>query len=384
MLIAPNLFLVSFAQLPQDPITGQGTQQLIDAQNKISTQAAENKIIDLVCPAGSTVEKKTDFGRAFSNFIKAGAVQSILGYFNVQPTKSVLTDSAIIAASQDPIACSRTASSKTDCNISQGEQPAQDNSGNWKCFTAPISITRAGGANIGSKIIGIDSYKSIVPIPCQNLPGISNLNCAEDYSTPGQYILRLYQFALLLVGMAAFGQVVFGGLEYILAAGSFTKIDSAKARIQDALTGLLLLLGAYFVLFNINPDLVSLREPAAEIINTRKSAAQAEQDLIKDANIFTGETGGNTGGANGDGSLCLRSLNTGITVNTNIRFDGIQFMDENDKLTQLAKPADLPQVPQNVCLQCQPNSSKDSSGTCKCDKNFVQSGSGCVLVPTSL
>lgn len=379
-IISGILIILSLSPIAYglEPITQAG----VDAYK--NQQKPEDKITSLVCNPPSTIETRTDYERLFKNSLKGAAANAVSRVFKIYTGigsgTAGVTGEKILAASQDQVACSRPATGSDDCKKAEGEQPAQDDNGNWKCFTAPTSITRAG--DIGT--IGIKPYKSIIPIPCQNIPGISNINCSASYGTPGAYVLRIYQFALLLVGMAAFGQIVFGGLEYILAAGSFTKIDNAKKRIWDALSGLLLLLGAYFVLYNINPDLVSLRDPYAPVLDIRDEAAQAQQDLQRASDAFTGGSGGAGGGSGSSsgGSLCKVSLNLGITVNTNIRFEGIQFMNDDDTKTQLAQPRDIPQAPKSICQECKANAALDTSfGECKCKAGFEQKGGECVLIP---
>ena len=109
-------------------------------------------------------------------------------------------------------------------------------------------------------------YKLIIPIPCQPLFG----GACPTVETPAGYIARLYQFGLMIAGLAAFGAIVFGSIQYIASAGNTSLQGDAKDRIYQAILGLILLLGAFLVLYTINPDLVSLRNPMAEFINIEK------------------------------------------------------------------------------------------------------------------
>ncbi len=87
-----------------------------------------------------------------------------------------------------------------------------------------------------------------------------------DVSIPGSegsvvaYIQNFYLFALGLGGVLAVGMIVVGGI--LIATGSVVNQQSkGKEMITGAITGLVLLVGAYFVLKTINPELVSLRSP---------------------------------------------------------------------------------------------------------------------------
>ncbi len=76
-----------------------------------------------------------------------------------------------------------------------------------------------------------------------------------------QYINYLFVFGLGLITFLALGQMMIGGIQYILAAGNVAKVEDAKDTIQQALLGLGLLLVSYLLLWTINPDLVNLRNP---------------------------------------------------------------------------------------------------------------------------
>lgn len=89
-----------------------------------------------------------------------------------------------------------------------------------------------------------------------NIPGAP----APSSGLP-EYIKYLFIFGLSLIGFLALGQMMLGGLTYILAAGNVSKVEDAKNTIQQALLGLGLLLVSYLLLRTINPDLVNLRNP---------------------------------------------------------------------------------------------------------------------------
>ena len=56
--------------------------------------------------------------------------------------------------------------------------------------------------------------------------------------------------------------MMYGGIQYILAAGNVGKVEEAKETITQALLGLGLLLMSYLLLITINPDLVNLKNPS--------------------------------------------------------------------------------------------------------------------------
>ena len=107
---------------------------------------------------------------------------------------------------------------------------------------------------------------------CSGLPGTTCPGSAETAQSPAAYIARFYQFALMLAGMLAFGMIIFGAIQYIVSAGNPTAQSDARDRIFQALWGVALLLGAYLILYTIDPKLVNLTDPNINLItNTEPS-----------------------------------------------------------------------------------------------------------------
>lgn len=83
----------------------------------------------------------------------------------------------------------------------------------------------------------------------------------DDVVPVDEFIGWAFQFALGAAGAVALGVLIFGGIKYITSAGNPSGQGDAKKWIQDAILGLLLLLGSYLILNTINPDLVNINEP---------------------------------------------------------------------------------------------------------------------------
>ncbi len=73
---------------------------------------------------------------------------------------------------------------------------------------------------------------------------------AKDF---GLFIKYTYEFAIGIVGLAVMIQFMRAGFEYMLAAGSIGKTESAKEHMTNAVLGAVLLLSAYLILNTINP-----------------------------------------------------------------------------------------------------------------------------------
>jgi hypothetical protein len=98
-----------------------------------------------------------------------------------------------------------------------------------------------------------------IPVPGIELTPIIKDNEAVTVPWLAQYISGAYTFLISIAGLLATVMMVIGGFQYVTSAGDKGKIGAAKTRIVNALTGLVLALGSYVVLFSINPDLVTFQ-----------------------------------------------------------------------------------------------------------------------------
>lgn len=86
--------------------------------------------------------------------------------------------------------------------------------------------------------------------PLEKIPGFES---AKDFP---DYLLALTKFAIWTVGIVALFMIIWGGFMYVTSAGNTSRLDTAKRIIYDAFYGLLVALGAWLLLYVINPDLV--------------------------------------------------------------------------------------------------------------------------------
>ena len=73
-----------------------------------------------------------------------------------------------------------------------------------------------------------------------------------------RYIAAFYNWGLSIVGVLAVLMLMAGGITWLTSGGDSGKIGNAKKMIEGSLLGTFLLLGAYFFLNTINPDLTKL------------------------------------------------------------------------------------------------------------------------------
>ncbi len=92
-----------------------------------------------------------------------------------------------------------------------------------------------------------------------NIPGLTNINPQEGTSAIGEYIKAIYNYAIGIVGILAALVIMLGGVIWLTAGGNTGRIDNAKSWITAGLTGLVIALSSYAILYTINPDLVDLQ-----------------------------------------------------------------------------------------------------------------------------
>jgi len=108
------------------------------------------------------------------------------------------------------------------------------------------------------------------PIPQIAIPSMKPLSppqaCTgsdgqQAYCIPwiGEYLAAIYKYAIGIVGIVAAIMLMVGGIVWLTAGGNPTQVSNAQGYITASLTGLVLALLSYTLLYTINPDLVSFK-----------------------------------------------------------------------------------------------------------------------------
>lgn len=87
------------------------------------------------------------------------------------------------------------------------------------------------------------------------VPGTVAPTTVEGTQLP-EYVKYIFNFAIALAGLVAFGVLVWGGIRYLTSAGDPSKLSDTKDQIFAAFLGLIILLSSYLILTTINPQLV--------------------------------------------------------------------------------------------------------------------------------
>lgn len=109
--------------------------------------------------------------------------------------------------------------------------------------------------NIFEFLVNIAYAQSVATVGGSTSASGSNLPDA------GNIVVNIYNFALMVGGILAFGMIVYGAVKYTMAGGNPAGQSDARDIITQSLLGLLLLVGAFIVLNVINPELTGLGLP---------------------------------------------------------------------------------------------------------------------------
>lgn len=141
-------------------------------------------------------------------------------------------------------------------------------------------VASAGSGSTPATEISADEIKKIVqaPQPRIKIPGL-NFTKPEDtqnlarkeigldgkegiyISIPflGEYLGAVYRLAVVSASILAVIFIIIAGFIWTTSAGSSQRIDTAKKMIERSLTGLIIAVSSYVILFVINPELVKFK-----------------------------------------------------------------------------------------------------------------------------
>jgi len=114
-----------------------------------------------------------------------------------------------------------------------------------KIAIATLVLLFAVGLSVSAQI----NYTPLAPIP--EITGTGN---TVNVST---FIQGLVKFSIGIAGALAVLMIIWGGIQYI-STDAWGKKSDAKGVIQNAIIGFILAIGAYSILYTINPKLVDI------------------------------------------------------------------------------------------------------------------------------
>jgi len=144
-----------------------------------------------------------------------------------------------------------------------GAQPSGSSSGATTiyicCCSAPTASTY-----VPPKFILPDIQ---IPIPGLTLTPSSSIQSEVSadgkYSVSipwiGQYINSLYNYGVAIAGILAAIILMAGGLLWLISGGDASKVTQAKELIEGSVTGLVIVMTSYLLLFTVNPELTKFK-----------------------------------------------------------------------------------------------------------------------------
>jgi len=142
-------------------------------------------------------------------------------------------------------------------------------------FSFVFGITSTDAAEGNSNL----EYEMEVGIPGSDYSKGDTFKPSGNTSDIGNYIKAIYNYGIGIAGILAVVVIMIGGVVWLTAGGNTNKVESAKQWIGGALSGLVLVLTSYMLLYQINPNLVEFRN----------------QEITTITSTTTPETGGETG-----------------------------------------------------------------------------------------
>ncbi len=120
-------------------------------------------------------------------------------------------------------------------------------------------------------------------VPQVNIPGVNITSTDLTQGTAiGKYVAGLYNYATAIVGIIAAIILMYGGIIWITAGGNMERISNAKAWISAALSGLILVMATYTILYIVNPNLLKFKAIKINLISSNKSKSESGATNIKD------------------------------------------------------------------------------------------------------
>lgn len=141
-------------------------------------------------------------------------------------------------------------------------------------------------------ILWASEYTLLAPISGPQGSGVTELNTVSGEGGFSRYVKTVFRIVVGMAGIITVVILIFAGIEYTVSGANEALRSSAKKRMEEALTGLILALAGYLILQTINPSLVDfeLRIPRID----SNAYVPAEND-VSSASSPVQLFGGNSG-----------------------------------------------------------------------------------------
>ncbi len=82
----------------------------------------------------------------------------------------------------------------------------------------------------------------------------------------GEYLAAIYKYILVVLSIVSVVMLIVAGFQWAVPDSSGENVNSAKNRIAGALSGLVIAVGSYVILYTVNPELVQFRSLRVQYI----------------------------------------------------------------------------------------------------------------------
>lgn len=105
-------------------------------------------------------------------------------------------------------------------------------------------------------------------------------NVSLDTNGFGPFVNSAFKLSIRIAGAVAVGVFVWGGITYMTQPFGVSEggVGEAKARMQNAVLGLLMLLATWVIFNQINPDILNLKINATSLQQPTQSSGGPPQD----------------------------------------------------------------------------------------------------------
>lgn len=120
---------------------------------------------------------------------------------------------------------------------------------------------------------GITLDPPTVKVSIPGMTGLEKVDCETGVCYipwVGEYIASLTNYAISFISILAVVIIMLGGLVWIAAGGNPNRVAEAKKMITGGVTGVIIIMSSYLILYTINPNLTilkSIRMPFIEKID---------------------------------------------------------------------------------------------------------------------
>lgn len=174
--------------------------------------------------------------------------------------------------------------------------------------TLSLSSAASGAVNatLGNNPASANESVLCAPVPRIKIPGLSFTSTTDyeslverdsqgdiiAYHIPflSQYLAAIYRYTIALAGVVCIFLLIFSGVQWTLYGASPDSVESAKERIKNAITGLILITSSYTILYTINPNLVEFKSLKVTIVKKIDYGALTSQMIQRDGSgniVFT-------------------------------------------------------------------------------------------------